>query len=311
MIDILMATYNGETYLREQIDSILRQSNTDWRLIIRDDCSTDSTVRIIQEYQAQYPDKFILIQADTPSGSAQNNFFQLIKYWQQHCDTHYIMFADQDDVWLPQKIQMTLDKMHELENQYNKDIPLLVHTDLSVVDAELNEINPSMFAMQNMDAKRDKLNNILVQNIVTGCTMMVNKTLLDMVTEIPQHAVMHDMWLALIASAFGHIGFVEIATILYRQHEDNANGAKNVNSAQYVIQKLKKKEKIHQGLVKQYRQADEFLNIYNLLLTDSQQNMLQAYAGLEQGNLLQKAAVLTKHRLYKKGIVRKAGQILF
>lgn len=75
MIDILMATYNGETYLREQIDSILRQSNTDWRLIIRDDCSTDSTVQIIREYQAQYPDKFVLIQADTPSGFCPEQFF--------------------------------------------------------------------------------------------------------------------------------------------------------------------------------------------------------------------------------------------
>ena len=114
MIDILMATYNGETYLREQIDSILRQSNTDWRLIIRDDCSTDSTVRIIQEYQAQYPDKFVLIQADTPSGSAQNNFFQLIRYWQQHGGAEYVMFADQDDVWLRNKIQITLYNMKVL-----------------------------------------------------------------------------------------------------------------------------------------------------------------------------------------------------
>lgn len=103
MIDILMATYNGEKYLRPQLDSILRQSNTDWRLIIRDDCSTDNTVQIIREYQQQYPDKFILVQADAPSGSAQNNFFQLIKYWQQHGTADYVMFADQDDVWLQKK----------------------------------------------------------------------------------------------------------------------------------------------------------------------------------------------------------------
>ena len=308
MIDILMATYNGETYLREQIDSILRQSNTDWRLIIRDDCSTDSTVRIIQEYQAQYPDKFVLIQADTPSGSAQNNFFQLIRYWQQHGRAEYVMFADQDDVWLRNKIQITLYNMKVLEQQHGRQIPLLVHSDLTVVDAELNVINPSMFAMQNMDAKQDKLNNILVQNIVTGCTMMVNKHLLDMVTEIPQHAVMHDMWLALIASAFGHIGFVESAAILYRQHGKNANGAKDLF---FYIKNIKSECKnIIRRQHHKYRQAAIFLKLYKSFLNREQHHILYSYVSLEYSNLLQKIVVLTNCRLYKKGIVRKLGQII-
>lgn len=222
----------------------------------------------------------------------------------------YVMFADQDDVWLPNKIQMTLEHMQQLERLYGADTPLLVHTDLSVVDAALNIINSSMFAMQNMDANRDKLNNILVQNIVTGCTMMVNKPLLAMVTDIPQHAVMHDMWLALIASAFGHIGFVNEETILYRQHGSNANGAKNVKTLKYIIQKLRDVKQIHEGLVKQYRQAGEFLSIYKNVINTNQQDLLQAYAGLEHSNPVQKAMVLSKHRLYKSGIVCKVGQIL-
>jgi len=233
MIEILMATYNGEKYLRPQINSILRQSFTDWRLIIRDDCSTDGTVAIIQEYQEQYPDKIVFLQADVPSGSAQNNFFQLIKYWQHHGIADYIMFSDQDDVWLPSKVQSSLDKIQQMEQQYGKEIPLLLHTDLTVVGIDLKIINPSLFAMQNMDAMRNKLNNILVQNIVTGCTMMVNKSLLDMVRKIPQHAVMHDMWLALIASTFGQIGFIDESTVLYRQHASNTVGAMNVKTLKF------------------------------------------------------------------------------
>jgi len=310
MIDILMATYNGEKYLRPQLDSILRQSNTDWRLIIRDDCSTDSTVQIVQEYREKYPDKFVLLQADVPSGSAQNNFLQLIKHLQHHGTASYVMFADQDDVWLQNKIQLTLDKMQELENQYGSDIPLLVHSDLSVVDAALNIINSSMFAMQNMDAKRDKLNNILVQNIVTGCTMMVNKPLLDMANEIPQHAVMHDMWMALIASAFGHIGFIEEPTIFYRQHVGNAIGAKNVRTLRFFLLKLINLDKIHRSHIHLYRQADEFLHIYRNELDAEQQELLTAYGGLESKNFIKRAVVLTKYRLYKKGFVRKLGQIL-
>ena len=310
MIDILMATYNGEKYLCEQLDSILRQSNKNWRLIIRDDCSTDNTVTIIQEYQAQYPDKVVLIQADSPSGSAQNNFFQLIKYWQQHGDANYIMFADQDDVWMQNKIQRTLHHMQMLEQHYGRNIPLLVHTDLMVVDTELNVINPSMFAMQNMDANRNQLNHILVQNIVTGCTMMVNKPLLDMVAEIPQHAIMHDMWLALIAAAFGQIDFVDEAAILYRQHGNNANGAKNVRTLRYFLWKLIGAKEIHHGLIKQYRQADELLNLYGTMLDEQQQNMLQAYGAMESYNIMQKYRVLKNYKLYKKGLIRKLGQIL-
>lgn len=306
MIDILMATYNGEKFLRPQLDSILQQSNQDWRLMIRDDCSTDETVEVIKEYQLLRPEQIRLIQAEQPSGSAQNNFFQLLQY----SSAEYTMFADQDDVWLPQKIQLTLDKMQQMVQQYGAETPLLVHTDLAVVDSFLRILNPSLFQMQNMDAARNKLNNILVQNIVTGCTMMVNRPLLDLVTEIPKHAVMHDMWLALVAAAFGEIGFVDRATMLYRQHGDNANGAKNVKTISYTIQKLRRMKEIHANLLEQYHQAREFLSLYEKLLKPEQKALLQAYSSLENSGVLKKINVLTNYQLYKKGFIRKAGQVL-
>ncbi len=307
MIDILMATYNGEKYLRAQLDSILQQTNSDWRLIIRDDCSTDETVQIIKEYGLLQPEKILFIEAERPSGSAQNNFFQLLQY----STAEYIMFADQDDVWLKNKIQLTLDKMHQLEQQFGKDVPLLIHTDLAVVDEKLRTINPSLFVMQNMGADRKQLNHILVQNIVTGCAMMVNRALLQLITTIPQHAIMHDMWLALVAAAFGQIGFVDKATILYRQHGNNANGAKNVKTMQYLLWKLTSAKEIHQGLVKQYQQAAEFLELYGHVLSPSQQQLLQAYSTLEQQPIWKKWQILRHYHLYKKGIVRQLGQILF
>ncbi len=306
MIDILMATYNGERFLRPQLDSILQQSNQDWRLMIRDDCSIDRTVEVIKEYQLLRPEQIRLIQAEQPSGSAQNNFFQLLQY----SSAEYVMFADQDDVWLPQKIQLTLDKMQQMVQQYGAETPLLVHTDLAVVDSFLRILNPSLFQMHNMDAARNKLNNILVQNIVTGCTMMVNRSLLDLVTEIPKHAVMHDMWLALVAAAFGEIGFVDRATMLYRQHGNNVKGARNMKSISYTIQKLRRMKEIHVGLLEQYHQAREFLNLYEKLLKPEQKALLQAYGSLENSGVLKKFNVLTNYQLYKKGFIRKAGQVL-
>ena len=306
MIDILMATCNGEKFLRPQLDSILYQTNQEWRLIIRDDCSTDNTVQIIKEYQLLRPEQIFLIQADRPSGSAQNNFFLLL----QHSTAEYVMFADQDDVWLQQKIEMTLEKMQQMERQHGKEKPLLVHTDLAVVDEELKLLNRSLFEMQEMDSERNRLNNIVVQNIVTGCTMMVNRTLLNLAEEIPEKSIMHDMWLALIAAAFGEIGFIDRVAILYRQHGNNANGAKNVRSLKYFLWKLTGADEIHRNLVKQYRQAGEFCQMYDSLLTWQQKEMLQAYSSFEEKNTIEKIMLLQKYQLYKKGFVRIIGQIL-
>ena len=306
MIDILMATYNGEKYLRPQLDSILHQSNQEWRLIIRDDCSTDNTVQIIKEYQLLRPNQIQLIQADKPSGSAQNNFFALMDY----AKAPYVAFADQDDIWFSDKLELTYKKIKELESKHGRDVPLMVHTDLAVVDKNLKQINASLFAMQDMDAERNKLHQLIVQNCATGCTMMINRELLELIHKKPQHAVMHDMWIALVASAFGQIGFVNKATMLYQQHGNNTNGAKNVKTFKYFLWKLRSANEIHQNLVAQYRQAGEFLKIYETKLTNEQCQMLKAYAEFEHKTEFQKLFCLKKYHLWKKGFVRVMGQLL-
>lgn len=304
VIDILMATYNGEKFLRPQLDSILQQSNQNWRLIIRDDCSVDGTVAIIKEYQLLRPNQILFIQAEQPSGSAQNNFFQLLQY----STAPYVMFADQDDVWLQNKVQITLDKMQQMEQQYGNDVPLLVHTDLVVVDEKLHVMNDSMVIRQNVDVKRNKLNNLLVQNVVTGCSMMVNRALLQLISEIPQYAIMHDMWLALLASSFGQIGYVKKGTILYRQHNNNANGAKNTT---YYITHLKNELlNLMDGQRKRYKQASEFLQQYEKDLTKNQKQLLYEFIGLKDAFFLHKLFVLARYKLFKKGMIRKLGQIL-
>ena len=273
MIDILMATYNGEQYIEEQLESIISQSCSDWRLIISDDCSKDGTVSIVKKYQAKYPDKILLFENYEPSGSAQNNFFNTIKY----ATSDYIMFSDQDDVWFPDKIENTYNKMLEIESECDSNTPVLVHTDLKVVDRTLNIINDSLFEMMNLDSNRCAFNNLLVQNIVTGCTIMGNRALFNYIKKIPGNAVMHDMWIALIASAFGEIGFVDKSTMLYRQHGNNSVGAKDTKSLNYVLYKIFHAKEIHNSLVKQYKQADEFREIYGGILSDWQSRMLQSY----------------------------------
>lgn len=306
MIDILMATYNGEKYLKEQIESILQQSYMEWRLIIADDCSSDSTVKILEYYHSLYPDKISYYINVKPSGSAKNNFFQLLN----HAKNKYIMFADQDDVWLKDKVKLTYETMIDAERT-NRNIPILIHSDLCVVDQNLQLINPSIFQMQEMDYKRDKLNNILVSNIVTGCTMMINRNLLDLIHPQPKNAVMHDMWLALVASALGRIVFIKQPTILYRQHGDNSVGAKNTRSLGYLWSKMTGYKTVHKNLIKQYEQAEEFLDIYKAELSKQQKEMLKTYSDFNELSFYKRYQILQKFNLSKNSKTKIIGQLFF
>lgn len=307
MIDILMATYNGEKYIEEQLQSIINQTYQDWRLIISDDCSTDKTVEILKRYQQRYSKKIFVYENNISSGSAKNNFYKLLDY----ATSEYAMFSDQDDVWKKNKIAVTYNKMLEMQTEYGDNMPLLVHTDLCVVDEKLNVINNSLFSMQQMDYTRDKLNNLLIENIVTGCTVMVNRALLGLVDKKPQHSVMHDMWLALLAAAFGKIGFVEESTIFYRQHEHNSVGAKNVASFDYYVKKLASRNKIHNSLTAQYCQAEELMNMYFKDLDRKTRGMLCEYAMLSDVNRFYRAISLLKYQLGKKSVLKVLAQIIY
>lgn len=306
MIDILLASYNGEKYIAEQIDSILSQTYEDWFLYIKDDCSTDNTVNIIRGYEKRYKDKIKVILSDKPSGSAKNNFFSMLQY----SKSDYIMTCDQDDVWFPGKIEITYNKMKQAENR-DKDIPILVHTDLSVVDENLNTLCDSLFKMQNLDSNRDKLNHLLVQNIVTGCTVMVNRSLLDYIEKLPTHAIMHDWWMALVASALGKIIFVGEQTVLYRQHDDNDVGAKQVNSANYILKRLSDINNVKKSIKDTYLQAGDVLNHLGNYLDENTYIIVKLYSQMTKLNKFKKIQMLIKYKLLKNSKVRVLGQIIF
>jgi len=306
MITILMAAFNGEKYIAEQIESILSQTETDWQLIIQDDCSMDSTAKIAQEFARKYPEKIQLIERETQSGSAKNNFSSML----QLVDTEYMMTCDQDDVWLPNKIELTVRKMDELETLENKAKPILVHTDLRVVDEKLEVIEDSLFQRLNLDSRRDKFNNLLAQNIVTGCTMMVNRALLYKVNEVPEQAIMHDRWFALIAAAFGKIAFVNEVTVLYRQHSNNEVGAKRTRSFCYNLKRMLNKEQSKLVLRNTYLQAETFLDIYGEQLSPLLFKVGKVYALIPTYGKLKRIQIIHHYDFWKTGLSRKCGQVL-
>ena len=166
-IIILLSTYNGAKYLKNQIDSLLSQSYDDFRIIARDDGSSDESSQILKSY-----DKIEIVDSQQNLG-AKGSFAELLEYAVKHTDGEFFMFCDQDDVWKNDKIEKTLAKMQEMQYEYG-DIPLLIHSDVIVVDEGLEVMAGSFWKFQNINPKRDVLPHLLLQNVVTGCTMMIN-----------------------------------------------------------------------------------------------------------------------------------------
>ncbi|MGB4440571.1 MAG: glycosyltransferase family 2 protein, partial [Sedimentibacter sp.] len=215
-----------------------------------------------------------------------------------------------DDVWLPDKIDITYKKMKEAELE-NNNLPILIHTDLKVVDENLNLIADSLMEMQNLDSSRDKINSLLVQNIVTGCTVMINRNLLNYIKEKPEKVIMHDWWLALVASALGKIVFIDTPTVLYRQHDDNDVGAKNVNSSNYILNRLGNIKLIRKSLLDTYIQSGELLTVIGDYADKSNYDIINQYSSLLNLNKLKKIRILKKYGFWKNSFVRILGQILF
>ncbi|MCX5713490.1 MAG: glycosyltransferase family 2 protein [Candidatus Omnitrophica bacterium] len=306
-VSIIMASYNGSRFLKEQIESILAQTYGDWLLIIRDDGSRDGTVSLIKEYLQKYPGKIKFLSDNDGHLGISGNFFRLISL----ADAPYIMFCDQDDVWLPDKIEATLDKMKKLEEASGADTALLVHTDLKVADEGLDVIAESFWRYQNLaPEKGKKLNRLLAQNVITGCATMINRALKEKIRLIPGEAISYDWWVSIVAAAFGKIGYIPKPTMLYRQHAGNNIGAKRWGLS-YIKERITTgMGDLRETLLKTQRQAGAFLKIYGDELPPKSAETLTVYSNLGRQNLIVKRLDLIRYRFFKIGFQRNIGLFL-
>lgn len=217
-INILMPTYNGRLYLRKQLDSILNQTFSDFRLFVSDDASTDSTLKILKEYEEK--DKRIEIYGHQKNiGIAANMEFLIGKV-----RSEYFMFADQDDVWEPDKIEKTYNKMKETDSD-------LIYTDVEVTDSRLKTTAPSYWKLKGFENKIKKYNNfesLYLNNYVTGCTMLMKSKWINEFLPLPQNSkyILYDYWIALVISQNGKMSYIDKPTMKYRQHKKNQVGSK-------------------------------------------------------------------------------------
>lgn len=307
-VDILLAAFNGERYLAEQITSLFHQSYANIHLIVRDDASTDGSEAIIEKQKQLYPQQITFVKAEQNQGLIQN-FSSLLN----SSSSNYIMLCDQDDVWFKEKIAKSLTKMKELEAHYGKDIPLLVHTDLAVVSENLEPISHSFWKYAHLTPQNaSSLNRLLAQNSITGCTLLINRELLELAIPIPKEAVMHDWWISLVAAAFGKIGMIDEATMLYRQHGNNDTGAKpyGIFSSFARFNKLASRQKIYRNHKQRFRQAEAFYERFKAMLSLDQQELIQSFLMMEKTSFPHKMFLMFRYDLYKQGILRNLYDVL-
>ncbi|MGB9763697.1 MAG: glycosyltransferase [Minisyncoccia bacterium] len=306
MVEILLSTYNGDKFLNDFLNSLLTQSYKNWKLIVRDDGSKDKTIDILESFSQKYPEKVEIIKDSMGNLGPWKSFFHLLKYSKEK----YVMFADQDDIWLPKKIEITLNKMILSEKKFGENYPILIHTDLKVVDQNLNNIAESFWQYQNLNPEHKSLNYLLVQNNVTGCTVMINESLKNLINPFPTKAIMHDWWIAIVASAFGTINYVPESTILYRQHNNQNTGARKYSLLSYYKFFIKNPQRVRDSIIKTIEQAEEFLKIYNDRLNKEQKDMLNFYIQLPKLSKKERIKNLIKWKMFKQGKIRNIGFIL-
>lgn len=305
MLEILLATYNSERYLGQQIESILAQDYHDWRLLVRDGGSTDATLDIIKRFCEARPGQIVLVPS-TGRFCANDNFSALLNA----ASAPYVMFSDHDDIWLPRKVSLTMREMQQAEARYGSDIPLLAFSDMEVVDDALTVIAPSYFALQRLSPERISLNQLLTQNIPCGCTMLLNKKLRTLAAPIPPDAVMHDHWVALTAAAFGRLVYLPQATVRYRQHGTNIFGAKKYG-LKYLFGKIcGGREVLWQRYLQDVGQARAFHGRFKDRLSPEQAQMLEDFGNFSRHSCFKRWKTLFRYRIFKDGLGRNLGVFL-
>lgn len=236
-VTVLLSTYHGERFLDEQLKSLLNQSYPEIMILVRDDGSTDDSPKILADYSLRYPERFKLVRDEPANLGASASFAWLTDYALRHkqdlgMDRLYLMYCDQDDIWYEDKVTRQMNAMLATEDEVGNDesVPILVHSDLHVVAEDGQSIAESLARYQGLEIERNSFANMMISNLVTGCTALINEALARKALPIPKSAIMHDWWLALNAAAFGRVVFLDTPLVHYRQHGANTIGAKEKHS---------------------------------------------------------------------------------
>lgn len=235
LVSIALCTYNGERYLKEQIDSILAQTYKHIEIVIVDDCSSDTTIALLEEYTQKANLRYVI-------NEKNQGFVKSFERAISLCEGEYILLSDQDDVWDTQKIQTLLDAM---ENH------VLVYSNAKLVDEHLIPLGKNLLDSHKINCFSGSNNKAFVfKNCISGNTIMFRKELKDFCLPFPPTISFHDVWIAFVAATCGSIGYVDQPLILYRQHACNITDInKKRKKRKNVVQKLAAKTQSYEKRV--------------------------------------------------------------
>lgn len=312
-IDILMATYNGEKYIKQQIDSILNQTYQEWRLLIRDDGSTDNTRDIILHYVQQYPEKIQIVHSGRQNIGVVRNFRELIKC----ADNSYVMFCDQDDIWKKNKIQDTILEMQDIERK-NQKAPILIFSDLVVIDSGERVISESFVKRNNFQVENIQLARLVFWNVVVGNTILINEEMKKLMIEMPDDACMHDHWAVLTCLLNnGIVQYINKQTVLYRQHDENVVGDQYsswFDKARRILSFSEWAWRIASS-VQCYRKMEQQACIlyekYKFVMSDNDKKLLQKLINIWEYNVFKRIAIICRGGVLPNTIYLKVGMLLY
>jgi hypothetical protein len=292
-IQVLLATFNGQAYLEHQLTSLFAQDWPHFSILASDDDSSDDTLAMLKRWQSQ-AGKLDLLPTLSRSGP-MNNFARLM----QASTAPYVAFCDQDDLWDNNKLSLSMECMLNVERRVPSGTPVLVYSDLRLIDEFGNLLDTSLWQKARVRPANADFNNMLAQNLVTGCSMLANRALLDLALPLPDAAIMHDYWLALAASAFGIASPVPRPTLSYRQHASNTIGAGKALTLPQRVRRLFVDPELSAWLPAAAAQARAFTERFGSRLTSRQSAALNAMAEINTRSAITRPFSLVRH-----GIVR-------
>lgn len=279
-VSIALAVYNGAVYLPELLASLENQSVKPFELVVLDDCSSDDSLAVINAYPLSFPKR---IYKNEKNSGPVFTFKKLAEL----CSGSFISFCDQDDVWLPKKIELSLSQIKKTKT----DVPGLVFTDLTVVDENMELVYPSFWRIRSVFPDFFSFEHILYGNIVTGCTVVINQAMAKELIRMPVNIAMHDWWMALIAFGFGEHRFVNGSTVLYRSHSQSVTD--------------KKENSFFKVFLREYKNRSEFLRV-NILQAIEFRTIYADHLDRKKRKDLEYFIYLNKKSFFYKTVVRNA-----
>ncbi len=286
-ITVAIATYNGARYLEEQLDSILHQTYPHVRIVVSDDGSTDGTLGILEKYRSRGQLSF------GHNGSRSGYITNFKNAVSLASAGQYVALSDQDDIWLPRKLEEAMRKMQQIEVEGK---PAMVYSDLVLVDQDKNLINPSFSNELNQDTYRHCLETLLFGGFVNGCTMLMNPEMVKYFHTISENGTAeHDSWITLSAYTFGTAGRTPDAQIWYRRHVDNATGLINHSRKsrfQRLFGELSSLFKGNDLFERELITATQFYEVFHDKLTPEQKALFTRFLALRNKSYLEKKIAL-------------------